>query len=86
MRRSAAVQLNVRMAETRGLSDFSCSVVVGARRAVLESDSLLRFGALQVSDDCYSQTERERETPVSSRFGNLHENSPRRPARTFGSS
>lgn len=46
MRHSAAVKLNVRMADACGLSDFRCSVAVGARHVAPESDSLLRFGTL----------------------------------------
>lgn len=37
------------MATARCLSDFRCSVVVGARHVAPESDSLLRFGALQLA-------------------------------------
>lgn len=46
-RHSAAVQLNVRMADTCGLSDFRCSSVGPPRRVSPESDSLLGLGTLQ---------------------------------------
>lgn len=58
MRRSAAARLNVKTAETCGLSDFRCSAVVGARHVVPKSDSLLRFWRTAVSDGCYLHSEK----------------------------
>lgn len=50
------------MAATRCLSDFRCSVVVCARHVAPESDSPLRFGALQLAMTVIHR-EREREKP-----------------------
>lgn len=50
--RHSVVQLNVRMADTCSLSDFSCSSV-GPRRVSPESDSLLGFGTLQLEKSVF---------------------------------
>lgn len=65
MRHSAAVKLNVRMADACGLSDFRCSVAVGARHVAPESDSLLRFGTLP-SQRTVIHKERGREKKILS--------------------
>lgn len=75
------------MAATRCLSDFRCSVVVCARHVAPESDSLLRFGALQLAMTViHRERERKNPTTVSSLPGNLDESGQRRHAARTNSS